>query len=145
MQLSSLGQLTNNKADPYHSNSLSFKNCMVRVPGSFNSNLAELNEKGEIINIPESAEVKIKQKWNAVRPSINYYLNSIFISQIQNSRKFKRKYSVHYANSFQVRKKDHREGEIKAASPNLQGGLRIELRKLQAGKKAASVYIHGSL
>ena len=61
---------------------------MVRVSGSFNSNLAELNEKDEIINIPESAEVKIKQKWNAVRPSINYYLNSIFISQIQNSRKF---------------------------------------------------------
>jgi len=30
---------------------------MVRVPGSFNSNLAELNEKGEIINIPDSAEV----------------------------------------------------------------------------------------
>jgi hypothetical protein len=62
--------LPNNKADPCHSNSLSFKNCMLRVPGSFNSKLIELNEKGEIVNIPESAEVKIVQEWNGVRPSI---------------------------------------------------------------------------
>jgi len=47
--------LSNNKADSCHSNSLSFKNCMVRVQGSFNSNLVELNEKGEIISIQESA------------------------------------------------------------------------------------------
>ena len=53
--------LTNNKADPCHSNSLSFRNCMVRVPGSFNSKLAVRNEKGKIVNIPESAEVKIIQ------------------------------------------------------------------------------------
>ena len=63
--------LTNNKADSCHSSSLSFRNCMARVPGSFNSKLAELNEKGEMVNIPESAEVKITQEWNGVRPAIN--------------------------------------------------------------------------
>ena len=39
----------------------------ARVPGSFNSKLAELNEKGEIVNIPESAEVKIMQEGNGIR------------------------------------------------------------------------------
>jgi hypothetical protein len=43
--------LSNNKADSRHSGSLSFKNCMVRVPGSFNSKLAVLNQRGEIVNI----------------------------------------------------------------------------------------------
>jgi hypothetical protein len=69
--------LTNNKADPCHSNSLSFRNCMVRVPGSFNSKLVQLNEK--IVNIPESAEVKIIQKWNGVRPSISPLLSDFYI------------------------------------------------------------------
>lgn len=71
--------LTNNKADLCHSSSLSFKNCMARVPGSFNSKLAELNEKGEIVNIPESAEVKIMQEWNGVRPSIKPVLSDFYI------------------------------------------------------------------
>jgi hypothetical protein len=53
---------------------------MARVPSlnrflSFNSKLAELNEKGEIVNIPESAEVKIMQEWNGVVP---YFLLSEF-------------------------------------------------------------------
>jgi hypothetical protein len=37
--------LTNNKADPCHSSSLSFNNCIARVPGSFNSKLVQRNEK----------------------------------------------------------------------------------------------------
>ncbi|MGC2571781.1 MAG: hypothetical protein WA364_09745 [Candidatus Nitrosopolaris sp.] len=54
--------LSNSKADSRHSSSLSFKNCMARVPGSFDSKLAGLNEKGDIVKIPESAEVKIIQE-----------------------------------------------------------------------------------
>ena len=70
--------LTNNKADPCHSNGLSFRNCMARVPGSFNSKLAQLNDKGEIVNILESA-VKVIQKWNGVRPSIKPLLSEFYI------------------------------------------------------------------
>ena len=72
--------LTDNKADPCHSNGLSFRNCMTRVPGSFNSKLAQLNDKGEIVNIAESAEVKIIQKWNGVRPSIKPLLPEFYIN-----------------------------------------------------------------
>ncbi|MGC1931812.1 MAG: hypothetical protein WA667_22820, partial [Candidatus Nitrosopolaris sp.] len=71
--------LTKNKADPCHSNSLSFRNCMARIPGSFNSKLVQPNEKGEIVNIPESAEVKIIKKWNGVRPSIKPLLSHFYI------------------------------------------------------------------
>jgi hypothetical protein len=101
--------LTSNKADPCHSSSLSFKNCMARVPGSFNSKLVELNEKGEIVKIPESAEVKIMQEWNGVRPSIKPLLSDFYIyladsklKEIQKNRK-PRKYSVHYENNHSIR------------------------------------------
>jgi hypothetical protein len=100
--------LTNNKADPCHSNSLSFRNCMVRVPGSFNSKLVQLNEKGQIVNIPESAEVKIIQKWNGVRPSIKPLLSQFYIyladSKIKEIRKNRkpRKNSVRYENNHKI-------------------------------------------
>jgi hypothetical protein len=71
--------LTNYKADPCHSHALSFRNCMVRVPGSFNSKLAQRIEKGEIVNIAQSADVKIIQKWNGVRPSIKPLLSGFYI------------------------------------------------------------------
>ncbi len=50
--------LSNNKSDPEHSKGLSFKNCMIRIPGSFNSKNGKLEE------------VRIKQKWDGNRPSI---------------------------------------------------------------------------
>jgi hypothetical protein len=50
--------LSNNKSDPEHSKGLSFRNCMIRIPGSFNSK----KDKRE--------EVKIIQKWDGIRPSI---------------------------------------------------------------------------
>jgi hypothetical protein len=57
--------LTNNKADPCHYLGLSFKNCMLRVPGSVNSKNAEV--------------VRIIQRWNAVRPSIKPLLCDLYI------------------------------------------------------------------
>jgi hypothetical protein len=50
--------LSDHKADPCHTKGLSFKNCMIRIPGSFNSK----NGTKE--------EVKIIQRWNGFRPSI---------------------------------------------------------------------------
>ena len=82
---------------------------MLRVPGSFNSKLVHLNEKGEIVNIPESAEVKILQKWNGVRPSIKPLLSEFYIyladskiKEIHRNSK-PRKYPVHYENNRKIR------------------------------------------
>ena len=135
--------LSNNKADPCHSNSLSFRNCMLRIPGSFNSKLVQRNEKGEIVNIPESAEVKIIQKWNGVRPSIKPLLSDFYIylvdskiKEIHRNRK-SRKYSIHYENSkiqwietlLQIPISDHRKYALwRIVAPYL-----INVRKLPYG------------
>jgi hypothetical protein len=122
--------LTNNKAGPCHSSSLSFRNCMVRVPGSFNSKLVQLNEKGEIITIPESGEVKIIQKWNRVRPSIKPLLSDFYIyfadlkiKEIQRRRP--RKYSAHYENNH----------TISFGTVNNTNGLRLGFHKFFSGPK----------
>ena len=47
---------------------------MLRLPGSYNSKYVEFNDKGEIVNIPEEAEVKIIQRWDGKRPAINWLL-----------------------------------------------------------------------
>jgi hypothetical protein len=62
--------LSNSKADPSHGTSLSFKNCMIRIPGSHNSKLVQQN--GGIADC--DTEVKIIQKWDDSRPAINYLL-----------------------------------------------------------------------
>ena len=51
--------LSDNKADPCHTKGLSFKNCMLRIPGSFNS-------KNEI----KGEEVRIVQRRDGFRPRI---------------------------------------------------------------------------
>ena len=53
--------LTNGKSDPSHSPS--FKSCMIRIPGSFNSKYAQGKN-----------EVKIIQKWDGYRPPMNLLL-----------------------------------------------------------------------
>jgi hypothetical protein len=82
---------------------------MVRVPGSFNSKLVQLDEKGEIVNISESAEVRIIQKWNGVRPNIKpllsefyIYLTDSKIKAIHRNRK-PRRHSVQYENHHKIR------------------------------------------
>jgi hypothetical protein len=58
--------LSNKKSDPCHSFTMSFKNCMLRVPGSCNAK-------------SEPIEVKIMQRWNGVRPSIKPLLFDFYI------------------------------------------------------------------
>ena len=48
------------KSDPQHNSTVSFNNCMLRIPGSVNSKNGEL--------------VSIFQKWDHTRPEINYLL-----------------------------------------------------------------------
>jgi hypothetical protein len=52
--------LSGNKADPCHTKGLSFKNCMIRIPGSFNLKNEGMKEE----------EVRIVQRWDGIRPSI---------------------------------------------------------------------------
>ena len=52
--------LSNDNADECHWKGLSFKNCMLRIPGSINSKNDE--------------QVRIIQHWNSIRPAINWLL-----------------------------------------------------------------------
>jgi len=69
--------LSSGKSDPSHSNSVSFKSCLLRVPGSHNSKCIKRNNN--IID-PETTGVKIVQEWNGVRPKINPLLKKYHLS-----------------------------------------------------------------
>jgi hypothetical protein len=51
--------LSDGKADPCHTKGLSFKNCMLRIPGSINSK-----------NGMKQEAVRIVQRWDGIRPNI---------------------------------------------------------------------------
>lgn len=61
--------LSNNKSDSAHNTTISFKNCMVRIPGSHNS---------KCHNKDKESEVKIIQKCDGYRPKINLLLGSFY-------------------------------------------------------------------
>jgi hypothetical protein len=52
--------LSNGKSDLQHNNTVSFGNCMLRIPGSINSKCGKT--------------IKIVKMWNGYRPQINYLL-----------------------------------------------------------------------
>jgi hypothetical protein len=56
--------LSNGKFDLSHNPS--FRSCMIRIPGSYNSKCAD----------KEAAEIKIIQRWDGYRPKINLLLGS---------------------------------------------------------------------
>jgi len=58
--------LTSGKSDPSHNPS--FRSCMLRVPGSYNSKYSEGKNK-----------VRIIQKWDGYRPPINLLLDSFHV------------------------------------------------------------------
>jgi non-catalytic primase subunit PriX-like protein len=74
-------KLTNNKADPCHSNNIAFGNCMLRIPGSLNSNQVVFNEAGQIIDIPPEAEIRVVygRYWDGNKPSIQPLLPQYYI------------------------------------------------------------------
>jgi hypothetical protein len=59
--------LSNKKSDPCHSFTISLKNCMLRVPSSYNSKLQPVEE------------VKVIQRWDGNRPSIKSLLFDFYI------------------------------------------------------------------
>jgi hypothetical protein len=64
--------LSDYRADPSHNPS--FKSCMIRVPGSYNSKC--IKEKEGVTTEP--LQVKIVQRWNGHRPKINLVLGSFY-------------------------------------------------------------------
>lgn len=87
-----------NKSDHCHSSGLSFKNCMIRIPGAYNSKHGH------------NVEVKIVQNWNGLRPSIKplltefyIYLADTKIKEIRGIRK-RRDRSIRYPAEYENRK-----------------------------------------
>ncbi|MGA9151334.1 MAG: hypothetical protein WBZ36_12215 [Candidatus Nitrosopolaris sp.] len=65
---------SNDKADQSHWSSVSFNNCMLRIPGSLNYSCFKLDDRGKIIDIPYEAKVRIVQKWDGNIPIVNNLL-----------------------------------------------------------------------
>lgn len=60
--------ISNNKSDPAHN--ISFRSCLLRIPGSYNSKCIERNNGIK----DESTKVKIIQEWDGRRPHIVHLL-----------------------------------------------------------------------
>jgi hypothetical protein len=80
--------LSSSKSDPCHYSTMSFKNCMIRVPGSYNSK----NER--------RIEVSIIQKWDGNLPSIKPLLFNLYL-HLQDLKlgKFRHQSNEHYSHS----------------------------------------------
>jgi Primase X len=80
--------LTNNKSDPSHHPS--FKSCMIRIPGSYNS---------KCILSRMDPEVRVIQKWNHHRPKIKLLLGSFYaylVDQQTNEIQLQRRLIKHH-------------------------------------------------
>lgn len=77
-------RLTDDKGDPSHWNSISFKNCMLRIPGSLNSDCIQLDDRDRIIGIPYDGRVRIEKPWDGNTPTVGRLL----LMQYYNYRQF---------------------------------------------------------
>ena len=85
--------LSNGKSDHAHNTTVSFKNCMLRIPGSHNSKCLREEKEGK------DSEVRIIQKWDGHRPKINLLLGSFYAYLVD--RKFKEEVNNRSNNDFQ--------------------------------------------
>ncbi len=76
-------KLSNAKMDTQHNRTLSFGNCLLRVPGSYNSKCVYAN--GGIAD--ERAEVRVIQKWNGYRPHIRSLIGSFYAYLVNQKQK----------------------------------------------------------
>ena len=74
--------LTDNKCDPCHCNTVSFNNCMIRIPVSYNSKYVEF-DNGEVVNIPPKSEVSIVLRRDSYKPNIRWLLRGLWDYLIQ--------------------------------------------------------------
>ena len=64
--------LSNGNSDHAHNTTVSFKNCMLRIPGSHNSKCLREEKEGK------DSEVRMIQKWDGHRPQVNLLLGSFY-------------------------------------------------------------------
>ena len=79
--------MSNRKSDPAHTKTLSFGNCMLRIPGSHNSKCVASNGG----SADEKTEVRIIQKWNGYKPHLRSLLGSYYaylVDQKQKNNRF---------------------------------------------------------
>jgi hypothetical protein len=83
--------LSDGKTDPCHTKALSFKNCMLRIPGSINCKEA---------NGMKQEEVRIVQQWDGIRPNIKPLLFRfdlyLLVSKSKDLHKHKKKHNYKY-------------------------------------------------
>jgi hypothetical protein len=86
--------LSKGKCDPAHNNTVTFANCMLRIPGSHNSKCIQRNDG----KADDSTQVKIIDEWNGRRAPF-YLLIGSFLAYLtdQNIKqvKMQRQYSNH--------------------------------------------------
>ena len=75
--------LSNRKMDIQHNKTISFGNCLLRIPGSHNSKCVAAN--GDIED--EKTEVRIIQKWDGYRPHIKLLLGSYYAYLVDQKQK----------------------------------------------------------
>lgn len=86
--------LSYGKCDLTHNNTISFSNCMLRIPGSHNSKCVQLNKGiGDT-----STQVKIINQWNKKRAHI-YFLIGSFLAYLIDQKEKEAKRNYNYANS----------------------------------------------
>jgi hypothetical protein len=68
--------LSNGKADSNHFKNVSFGNCMLRIPGSYNSKCIQRNNGITAAN--SSTRVRIIQEWNRKRAPIYLLIGSFY-------------------------------------------------------------------
>ncbi|MGB6528533.1 MAG: hypothetical protein WBF33_10540 [Candidatus Nitrosopolaris sp.] len=69
--------VTDNKGDQCHCSTVSFNNCMIRIPVSYNSKCVQFNDMGKVVNISPESEVKMLQRWDGYRPISSGFLMAI--------------------------------------------------------------------
>lgn len=69
------------RADPNHYQNVSLNNCLLRVPGSINSKT--------------KTEVKVKQRWNGIRPNIKYVYPNFLAYLIDKNNEEREDWSTH--------------------------------------------------
>src|SRR5215469_3537761 len=74
--------MTDGRADSNQTSNVSFGNCMIRIPGSYNIKYIQF-DKGEIVNVLPQSEVKIVQQWDGYSPNIRLLLRNYLIYLIQ--------------------------------------------------------------
>jgi hypothetical protein len=98
--------LTDSNGDPSHWGTVSFNNCTLRIPGSFNSKYIQFDKNGRVIYIPPNAEVKVVKCWDGNTPTIkdsllnDYYFWLQFMIVKQNEQRSRSRYHL-YGRKFQ--------------------------------------------